>query len=128
MYESKSVRDGFESHSRRRTTGFIQRRYKRDAPIFLRQRGSNIMPFQSLTKYRQEGQNEGTELSCASSVSVSEEDLDLERKIDAITRYHKPYTKKILLTMARYIVKYLKSTATSLLLSLGCFLIIFLTD
>ena len=34
------------------------------------------------------------------TMSGSEEHLDLESKIDAITRYQKPYTKKILTTMA----------------------------
>lgn len=58
------------------------------------------MPFQNLTKYRQEEQ--ANELSCASPVRNSNEDLDLdlERKIDAITKYQKPYTKKILTMMA----------------------------
>jgi len=57
------------------------------------------VPFQNLTKYRQEEQ--ANELSCASPVRNSNEDLDLERKIDAITKYQKPYTKKILAMMAR---------------------------
>jgi hypothetical protein len=87
---------GFESHSRRQTTGFMQRRYKRDDPTFPRQRGPNIMPFQNPAKYRQRGQNEGTELSCASSVSVSvsKGNLDLESKIDAIAKYQKPVYQK----------------------------------
>jgi integrase len=55
------------------------------------------MPFQNLTRYKQ--QKQGIQLNCP--LSASEEDLDLERKIDAITRYQKPYTKKILTTMAR---------------------------
>jgi integrase len=54
------------------------------------------MPFQNLGKYQQ--QKQSNELHC--SISVSKEDLDLERKIDAITKYQKPYTKKILTTMA----------------------------
>jgi len=57
------------------------------------------VPFQNLTKYRQEEQ--AKELSRASPVGNSNEDLDLERKIDAITRYQKPYNKKILIMMAR---------------------------
>lgn len=59
------------------------------------------MPFQNLTKYRQQIINNGTELRYTSSISISEEDLDLERKIDAITRYQKSYTKKIFVAMAR---------------------------
>jgi integrase len=59
------------------------------------------MPFQNHTKYRQQMQNKGTELHYASSVPISEENLDLERKIDTITTYQKPYTKKILIVMAR---------------------------
>jgi integrase len=55
------------------------------------------MPFQNPTNYRQ--RNQAAELSCASS--ISEADLDLERKIVAITRYQKPYTKRILTVMAR---------------------------
>lgn len=60
------------------------------------------MPFHNLTKYKQEKQNHGSKLSCVPSacMSLSEEDSELERKIDIITRYQKPYTKKILLTMA----------------------------
>lgn len=56
------------------------------------------MPFQNLTKYRQEEQ--ANELSCTSPGRNSN-NLDLERKIDAITKYQKPYTKKILTMMAR---------------------------
>ncbi|MGH9952752.1 MAG: tyrosine-type recombinase/integrase [Nitrososphaeraceae archaeon] len=55
------------------------------------------MPFQNHTKCRQ--WNQGTELHYASI--TSEADLDLERKIDAIIRYQKPYTKKIFSVMAR---------------------------
>ncbi|MGH9976925.1 MAG: hypothetical protein ACRD8Z_13980 [Nitrososphaeraceae archaeon] len=55
------------------------------------------MPFRNLTKkYRR--QKESTELNYTLSASV--EHLDLERKINAITRYQKVYTKKILATMA----------------------------
>ena len=55
------------------------------------------MPFQNLGKFRQ--QREGNELHYA--LSMLEEDLDLEREFVAITRYQKPYTKKILTTTQR---------------------------
>jgi integrase len=57
------------------------------------------MPFQELSKYRHK--NECNELHCESSVSTSEQNLDLERKIDIITRYQKSYIKKIFTLMAR---------------------------
>ena len=55
------------------------------------------MPLQNHAKYRQ--QNPDIRLRCVSSTEEAE--LDLERKIDAITRYQKKYTKKILTVMAR---------------------------
>jgi protoheme ferro-lyase len=55
------------------------------------------MPFQNLGKYR--NQKQGNEVCCA--LSASNNDLDLERKIEAITRYQKPYTKNIFIVMAR---------------------------
>ncbi len=55
------------------------------------------MPFQNHTKYRQ--QNPDIKSCCVSYTLEAE--LDLERKIDAITRYQKKYTKKILTEMAR---------------------------
>ena len=53
------------------------------------------MPSQSHANYRQRGD---IKLCCHSSTSAAE--LDLDKKIDAIT-YQKPYTKKILTEMAR---------------------------
>ena len=55
------------------------------------------MPFQNLTTYRQ--QKEDSRLNFA--ISVSEEHLDLEGKINNVAKYQKPYTKKILIGMAR---------------------------
>jgi integrase len=55
------------------------------------------MPLQNHAKYRQ--QNPDIRLHCVSSTEEAE--LDLERKIDAITRYQKKYTKKILTEMTR---------------------------
>jgi hypothetical protein len=54
------------------------------------------VPFQNLTKFSH--QKQGTKLNL--TMSGSEEHLDLESKIDAITRYQKPYNKKILTMMA----------------------------
>jgi hypothetical protein len=96
MMETPSMAKGFESHSRRQTSGFIQRCYKRDRPTF--PKGEfQLMPFQNHTKYRR--QNPDTNLHCVLSTSVTEQDL--ERKIETITRYQKPYTKKIFTEMAR---------------------------
>jgi hypothetical protein len=55
------------------------------------------MPFQNHAKYRR--QNPDIKLRYVPSISEAE--LDLERKIDAITRYQKPYPKRILAAMAR---------------------------
>lgn len=48
----------------------------------------------SQNRYRQ--QKQGTELTCASSNVVE----DLERQIDAITTYQKPYIRNIFIRMA----------------------------
>jgi hypothetical protein len=87
LIHSTTVKRGFESHSRRQTPGFLQRCYKRDIQTLQGQGESNLMPFQDPAKYRKQVRKS----SCASLVSVSEEDLELERKIDAITKYQKPY-------------------------------------
>lgn len=55
-----------------------------------------IMPFQNHAKYRQ--QNPDIKSCC---VSYTEAELDLERKIDAITKYQKSYTTQT--TYATYI-------------------------
>ena len=59
------------------------------------------MPFQNPKKYRQYVHNKGTELRYASSVSISEEDLEVVKKIDTIKKYQKPYIKKILIALTR---------------------------